>query len=96
MIGKYVIVRSNEAGVFFGILSAKEGTELTLTNARKVYYWSGAACVEEMSQHGIQNLKDSKLTIFVDTIIISNYVQILFCSEEAIENIKNAKSWTIK
>ena len=35
LIGKHVIVRSNLAGVFFGILIDKQGTELTLKNARK-------------------------------------------------------------
>jgi hypothetical protein len=43
MKGEYVIVRCNNAGVFFGIYESKEGNELTLTNVRKLHYWSGAA-----------------------------------------------------
>lgn len=42
LIGKHVIVRSNLAGVFFGILKGKDGDELTLKDARKFFYFSGA------------------------------------------------------
>jgi len=47
LIGKHVIVRSNLAGVFFGILKDKDGDELTLKDARKFFYFSGANTVEE-------------------------------------------------
>lgn len=55
-IGKKVIVRAEKAGVFFGTLAKKEGSEVQLYNARKLYYWSGAAAVEQLAVDGVNKL----------------------------------------
>ena len=39
MLNKKVIVRGDRSGVFFGTLAKKEGTEVTLTNCRRLWYW---------------------------------------------------------
>lgn len=93
MLGKYVIVRSDKAGVFFGILEAKDGLELTLCNVRKIYYWSGAKTVEDLAIQGVMNPNNCKITNFVDKIILSSYDQILPCSELAISNLKEVFIW---
>ena len=38
---KYVIVRTYSAGVFAGELESRNGQEVVLRNARRIYYWSG-------------------------------------------------------
>lgn len=93
LIGKHVIVRSNMAGVFFGILAKKTGQELTLQKARKFYYFSGANTVEDLAIQGALNSENCKLTIEVDELVISEYVQIIPCTEEAINNNKKIKTW---
>ena len=40
-IDKYVIVRSNLAGVFFGKVKYIENTTVILEETRKIYLWSG-------------------------------------------------------
>lgn len=92
-LGKYVIVRVDKAGVFFGILTKKEGLEVQLTEARKLYYWSGAAAVEQLALEGVKDAEGCKFTVTNDEITISNYIQIITCTGEAIKNIKNVKSW---
>jgi hypothetical protein len=93
LIGKYVIVRDDKAGVFFGILSKKENTELTLTKARKLYYWSGANTVEQLAVEGVQNPDSCKFTQIVDIIVLSNYNQILPCTDNAIYNLNSIRTW---
>jgi hypothetical protein len=93
MIGKHVIVRSNLAGVFFGILKAKKGTELTLSKARKFYYFSGANTVEDLATQGALNVQNCKLTTEVNEIIIDKFEQILPCTKEAIMQIKTIPIW---
>ena len=39
----YVIVRGDRSGVFFGELKERSGQEVELRNARKLWYWDGAA-----------------------------------------------------
>lgn len=38
---KYVIVRTYSAGVFAGYLDSKNGKEVVLLDARRLWYWSG-------------------------------------------------------
>jgi hypothetical protein len=96
LIGKYVIVRSNLAGVFFGILTHKEGDELTLSKARKFYYFSGANTVEDLAAQGALNVDNCKLTTEVDTIVISKFEQILPCTKKSINQNKSIPIWTYK
>lgn len=93
MIGKHVIVRSNLAGVFFGILKTKNKTELTLSKARKFYYFSGANTVEDLATQGALNPQNCKMTVEVDEIVISDYCQILPCSKQAINQNKSIPVW---
>ena len=96
LIGRHVIVRSNLAGVFFGILTAKEGDELTLQDARKFYYFSGANTVEDLANQGALNSANCKLTASVEEIVISKFEQLLPCTKEAINQIKSIPIWTYK
>jgi hypothetical protein len=96
LIGKHVIVRSNLAGVFFGILTNKEGDELTLSNARKFYYFSGANTVEDLANAGALNVNNNKLTVEIEEIVISKFEQILPCTKQAVIQIKSIPTWTYK
>ena len=39
LIGKYVIVRTYSSGVWFGILDKKEGKEVIIKEARRLWRW---------------------------------------------------------
>ena len=93
MKGKHVIVRSNLAGVFFGILTNKKGTEVTLDKARKFFYFSGANTVEDLATQGALNPDSCKLTVEVDGLVIDKFEQIIPCTEEAINQIKTIPVW---
>lgn len=93
LIGKKVIVRADKAGVFYGTLTAKEGLEVQLSNARKLYYWSGANAIEEIALSGVKNSNNCKFTVINSEITVSNYIQINLCTKEAIKNIENIPEW---
>lgn len=93
LIGKHVIVRSNLAGVFFGILTNKEGDELTLSKARKFYYFSGANTVEDLATTGALNKENCKMTVEIEEIVISKFEQILPCTKEAIKQNQSIPIW---
>jgi hypothetical protein len=92
-LNKKVIVRADRAGVFYGILTAKEGNEVQLTNARKLYYWSGANTVEDLALRGVLNPNNCKFTDVVNEITVNNYLQILICTKIASSNIENVTVW---
>lgn len=54
-IGRNVIIRTYSAGVWFGILDKKNGNEVILKNARRMYRWWAAQSISlsGVAIHGI-------------------------------------------
>ena len=44
------IVRCDRAGVFFGKIKERNGSEVTMTEVRKLWNWDGACAVEQLAQ----------------------------------------------
>ena len=91
----YVIVRADRAGVFFGNLVNKEGSEVTLNECRKLFYWDGAAAVEQIALDGIleSEVKKCKFTVTVENATILGAIQIIPCTDKAIKSIKSVPVW---
>ena len=92
-IGKKVLIRADRAGVFFGTLTAKDGDEVQLSNARKIHYWDGAAAVEQLSVTGSSKPNDCRITMMVDELTIMQVIQIIPLTEAAITNLENISVW---
>lgn len=92
LIGKKVIVRTQNAGVFFGTLVAKVGEEVTLNGARRLWYWYGANTLSEIALHGIDTAK-SKVGEAVDGHVARQWIELLPCSDKSAACIEGAK-WT--
>lgn len=90
---KKVIVRANGAGVFFGELKEKNGNEVTMTNVRKLFYWDGAAAVEQLAVDGTSKPYNCKFTIFLEEMTITNVLQIIPCTDKAIDSLTNVPEW---
>jgi len=92
-IGKKVIVRADRAGVFYGTLTAKEGDEVQLSNARKLHYWDGAAATQQLSTDGVSQPDECRFTVSVEEITIMQVIEINTCTKKSITNIENVKEW---
>lgn len=90
---KYVIVRADRAGVFFGQLKEKKGQEVTMCNVRKLHYWDGAAAVEGLAKSGTSRPDSCRFTVVVDEMVIDEAIQVIPCTEEAIQSLKGVKEW---
>lgn len=93
MIGKHVIVRTHSAGVFAGTLAAKEGMEVTLKDARKLWYWSGASETLQLAAEGVKNPGSCKFTLTVDEITLTEAIEIIPTTHAAEQNIKAVPVW---
>ena len=91
--GKKVIIRADRAGVFFGTLAAKEGTEVELTNCRRIWYWDGAASISELAANGVTKPNDCKFSVSVESIVITGVIEVIPCTPEAIKNIESVPVW---
>ena len=90
---KYVIVRSCSAGVFAGYLKERVGREVTLLNARRLWYWSGASSLSELAVHGIANPDRCKFPCEVPVVSILEAIEILEVTEKARLKIAEVPEW---
>lgn len=93
MLNKKVIVRGDRSGVFFGTLEKKEGSEVTLTNCRRLWYWDGAASISQLAVDGTAKPSNCKFTVTVPSIVIMDAIEIIPCDEKAIKSIEGVKEW---
>lgn len=94
-IGKKVIIRGDRSGVEFGTLIAHNGREVTLHNARRIWYWEGAATLSQLATDGTSKPSECKFTIVVERITILDAIEIIPCSEKAIKSIEGVQEWKL-
>lgn len=92
---KYVIVRTYSAGVFAGYLESRNGQEVILRNARRLWYWEGAASLSQLAVEGVKYPQKCKFPCEVDRIELLQAIEILDVTEAAKENIKEVPIWKI-
>ncbi len=95
MIGRKVIVRGDRSGVFFGTLAERSGREVKLTGCRRLWYWKGAASLSQLAVDGTARPSDCKFTVSVDEIIILDAIEIIPCTDRAVNSIKSVGVWKI-
>lgn len=92
--GKKCIIRADRAGVFFGEVVSREGSEVELKNARRLWYWAGANDCTELARIGTVNPKNCKFTPPVESIAILGVIEIIPATPEAVRVIQEVKPWT--
>lgn len=83
----FVLVRTKSAGVHFGLLHGRVGSEVTLRNARRIYYWAGAFTLSEMAVSGVSKPGDCKFSIGVPEILLLEAIEIIPLSQPAHDNL---------
>jgi small nuclear ribonucleoprotein (snRNP)-like protein len=90
---KDVIVRTRSAGVFAGLLKSFENQTAVLTDARRLWYWSGAASLSQLSVEGVKNPTSCKFPIAVPEVTLPEVIEILPLSKVARTSIDSVKNW---
>lgn len=92
---KKVIIRAENAGVFFGEIKERNGQEATITNCRRLWQWKGAASLSQLAVEGVKYPEDCKFTVTVDEMTIFEIIEIIPCTEEAVNSINSVATWKI-
>lgn len=92
-IGKKVIIRGDKSGVEFGELVELKGREVTLKDARRIWFWAGAASVSQLAKDGTTDPSFCKFTVTVDSITILDAIEIIPCTDKAIKSIEDVEVW---
>lgn len=90
MIGKRVIVRTYSAGVHYGTLAQRDGVEVLLRDARRIWRWYGANTLSEVSLRGV-DVSQSRVSETVSEIVLLGAIEVCPCADAAISSLDGAK-----
>lgn len=90
---KYVICRTYSAGVFAGELESRNGKEVVLRNARRLWYWKGAASLSQLAMEGVKYPNDCKFPCEVNREELLEVIELLDVTEVARKSIKEVPIW---
>jgi hypothetical protein len=88
-----VLIRSADSGVHFGTLKQKDGDEVTLVNARRVWAWAGACSLSQMAVEGVKKPHECKFSMAVSEITILGVCEIIPLTIEAKNNLYEVPEW---
>lgn len=92
----YHIIRADRAGVFIGKLVEEKGSTLIVTNARRLYYWSGALDVVTIATNGVSKPSNCKFSAQLgdnDKSTILNVIEYHPISDSALNTINSVTPW---
>ena len=89
---EYKIVRTYSAGVFAGYLKSRNGQEVKMVNARRLWYWDGSCSLSEMATRGVAKPENCKFAVPVSVELLQ-VIEILDVTQLAKENIESVKEW---
>lgn len=94
-INKKCIVRCTNAGVFFGELKEFDAINKVaeINNVRRIWFWSGAATLSQLAAEGVKKPYECKFTMAIDRLIVTDVIEIIPCTDEAIQNIEDVPVW---
>jgi len=90
---KYVICRTYSAGVFAGYLESRNGQEVVMRKARRIFYWDGAASLSQLSVDGTSKPQNCKFPCEVDKVELLQAIEILECTKKAQDSIASVNIW---
>ena len=91
---KYVIARTYSAGVFAGFLFRRNGKEAVLKNARRIWYWKGAASLSELAVRGTSKPSECKFPVAVPEVTLTEVVELIPTTKEAQKSIEGVSEWS--
>jgi len=93
-VSKYVIVRTYSAGVFAGFLQSRSGKEVVLINARRLWYWKGAASLSQLATTGTSQPNGCKFPVPVSRVELLEAIEILDVTDAARQSIESVPVWS--
>lgn len=91
---EYVIARGSNSGVHAGLLVSRNGSEVELKDARRIWYWKGAATLSELAERGTRCPAECKFPIAVSKVVKTDVCEVLSVSAKARKSIESVPVWS--
>ena len=92
-VGQHCIVRTESAGVFAGTIQKIESSAAIVTDARRIWYWSGAATLSQLAIDGTSNPAGCKFPAPVPEVLLIGVIEVIPTSVAARESIDGVPAW---
>lgn len=89
----YCMVRTYSAGVFAGYIARRDGKEAVLKNARRIWYWDGAASLSQLATDGTSKPDKCKFPCAVDEVTLTEVIEIIPITDKAKKSIDGVPVW---
>jgi hypothetical protein len=89
------VVRTTTRDVWLGEIEKRDGDNIVLTDARRLWFWSGAASLSQLAMEGVKNPGQCKFPRAVDRVELFGVIEILDCTDVAIQNLEEVRIWEI-
>ena len=93
--GKYCVIRCDRAGVFAGTVEKVDGQTVLVRNVRKLWRWYGATETLQIALEGVKRPNDCRFTVTVDSLVLTDAIEILPATDAAKASIEGVKVWKI-
>lgn len=90
---KYVIVRTYSAGVFAGELTHRDGKEVELRNARRLWFWAGAASLSQLAVDGTSKPGECKFPVAI-TVTLTEAIEVIEVTDTGRASIEAVPAWS--
>lgn len=94
-VGKYCIVRGDRSGVFAGVVAKQDGQTVEMQRARCLWRWAGAATILQLALEGVKDELNCRFTVFVDSILILDAIEIVPCTSSAEKCVLGVREWRV-
>lgn len=89
----YIMVRTQSAGVFAGYLKSRNGKEVVLSEARRIWYWDGAASLSQLAMEGTSKPEKCKFPCEVSEVTLTETIEMIPITEKAKKSIAGVPIW---
>lgn len=89
----YVLIRTFSAGVFAGTLESRNGQEVVLTDARRIWFWAGAATLSQLAVDGTGQPGKCRFPVAVPRVLLTEMVEMLDVTPKAEASIRSVPIW---
>ncbi len=90
LIGKFCIFRCTDAGVHCGVLHSRDGRQVLSKNSRRIWRWSGANTLSELSLTGADS-SYTRISEPVESCLLTEVCEIILCSKSSKENLSKSR-----
>ena len=87
-VGEYVLIRTYSSGVHFGKMVKRDGREVLLNEARRIWSWEGAFTLSKVASDGVGG---GKFSVKIDGFLATEVIEIMSLTEKSKNNLYGQK-----